>query len=286
MSETAWSYMVRCADGSLYAGWTNDLARRLHAHKTGRGARYTKMRGGGAVRLAYSERCADKRAALRREAALKRLTKPEKERLAAAWAAENAVCIRMAAPDDAAGVVALYNHYILEDTATFRLEPQTEADYRALIAETLPIAPFLVAVRPADGSVAGYASAHLWRGGMGGYAWDVETTIYCAPACMGQGVGRRLYAALLALLTAQGYHNAVAVLAYPNKESEAFHKAFGFVRFGLEPHCGYKFGRWLGVSYWQKNLQCDTDAAPEPLRSPLPQETVDEALRTANTPGQ
>ena len=72
--ETAWVYLLRCPDGSLYGGWTNDLARRLKAHRTGKGgAKYTKSHGGPAVCLAYAERCADKSAALKREAAIKKM---------------------------------------------------------------------------------------------------------------------------------------------------------------------------------------------------------------------
>lgn len=81
----AWVYMIRCRDGSLYTGWTNDLNARLAAHKAGRGARYT--RAFGALALAWAEPQPDKRAALRREAAVKKLPKAEKEALAAAWAA-------------------------------------------------------------------------------------------------------------------------------------------------------------------------------------------------------
>lgn len=56
---SAWVYMVRCADGSLYSGWTNDLARRLRAHKGSKaGAKYTHAKG--AVKLTYAERCTDK----------------------------------------------------------------------------------------------------------------------------------------------------------------------------------------------------------------------------------
>ena len=62
-----WVYMLECGDGSLYTGWTNDLARRLAAHQSGRGAKYT--RGRAPVRLVYAEQCTDKSAALRREAA-------------------------------------------------------------------------------------------------------------------------------------------------------------------------------------------------------------------------
>ena len=57
----AWVYLLRCADGSLYGGWTNDLARRLKAHRSGKGgARYTKSHGRASVQLAYAEKCADK----------------------------------------------------------------------------------------------------------------------------------------------------------------------------------------------------------------------------------
>lgn len=104
---SAWVYMVRCADGSLYSGWTNDLARRLRAHKGGKaGAKYTHAKG--AVKLTYAERCTDKSAALKREAALKKLPKPEKEALAAQWTAENTITLRDAAPEDAAAVAELY----------------------------------------------------------------------------------------------------------------------------------------------------------------------------------
>ena len=63
--ERAYVYMVRCAGGQLYTGWTNDPGARLHAHKTGRGAKATRAMG--AERFAYLERCVDRSAALRRE---------------------------------------------------------------------------------------------------------------------------------------------------------------------------------------------------------------------------
>ena len=69
-------YMLRCGDGSLYTGATNDLERRLRVHGTGRGASYTRSRL--PVRLVYAEPAADRSAALRREWALKQLTRPEK----------------------------------------------------------------------------------------------------------------------------------------------------------------------------------------------------------------
>jgi putative endonuclease len=72
-------YILRCRDGSLYTGITNDLSRRLACHAAGRGARYTRSRL--PVELVYRERATSKREALRRELALKRLSRPEKLRL-------------------------------------------------------------------------------------------------------------------------------------------------------------------------------------------------------------
>lgn len=72
-------YMLRCGDGTLYTGVTDDVSRRLAAHRSGKGAKYT--RGRGPLELVYQEAVPDKSAALKREIALKRLTRQEKERL-------------------------------------------------------------------------------------------------------------------------------------------------------------------------------------------------------------
>ena len=72
-------YILRCGDGTLYTGITDDIPRRLAAHRAGKGAKYT--RGRGPLELVYQERVPDKSAAIRREAAIKRLRRGEKERL-------------------------------------------------------------------------------------------------------------------------------------------------------------------------------------------------------------
>ena len=72
-------YLARCADGSLYAGITNDLDARLAAHNSGKGAAYT--RGRRPVEVVYSEKAESRSAALRREAAIKRLGREGKLRL-------------------------------------------------------------------------------------------------------------------------------------------------------------------------------------------------------------
>jgi putative endonuclease len=69
-------YVLRCADGSLYTGITNDLRRRLAAHRAGTASRYTRARG--PVRVVHREPAADRSAALKREAAIKRLPRTAK----------------------------------------------------------------------------------------------------------------------------------------------------------------------------------------------------------------
>ena len=69
-------YILSCADNTLYTGWTNDLPRRLKAHNDGKGGKYTGVRR--PVRIVYAEVCADKSAALKREAAIKKLSRKKK----------------------------------------------------------------------------------------------------------------------------------------------------------------------------------------------------------------
>lgn len=80
-NDRCYTYMVRCADGSLYTGWTVDLQMRVAAHNSGKGAKYTKSRR--PVTLAYYEVFENRQDAMRREYAIKQLPKKEKERLVA-----------------------------------------------------------------------------------------------------------------------------------------------------------------------------------------------------------
>jgi predicted GIY-YIG superfamily endonuclease len=78
--ESTWKlYILRCGDGSLYTGITTDVQKRLAAHRSGKGAKYT--RGRGPLELVYSEKCGSHSDALRRELEIKRLTREEKKAL-------------------------------------------------------------------------------------------------------------------------------------------------------------------------------------------------------------
>lgn len=80
MTKSHYVYLLECADGTLYTGYTTNVERRVTEHNAGRGARYT--RGRGPVRLVYTETWPNRSEALRREAALRRLPRRVKLRLA------------------------------------------------------------------------------------------------------------------------------------------------------------------------------------------------------------
>ena len=78
-APTAFVYVLRCVDDSLYCGWTNDLERRLEQHRAGRASRYTRSRL--PVELAWSRTMASRSEAMREEARIKRLSRGDKLRL-------------------------------------------------------------------------------------------------------------------------------------------------------------------------------------------------------------
>lgn len=79
MEDTAYTYIVECADGTLYTGWTNHLEKRIKSHNDGNGAKYTRARL--PVRLVYYETFASKQEAMKREYAIKQLTRKDKLKL-------------------------------------------------------------------------------------------------------------------------------------------------------------------------------------------------------------
>lgn len=83
MENTWYLYILRCKDGSLYTGITTDVEKRLEAHRSGKGAKYT--RGRGPLELVYREQCGTHSDALKRELAVKALTREQKQALIASY---------------------------------------------------------------------------------------------------------------------------------------------------------------------------------------------------------
>ena len=94
-------YMLLCADGSFYTGWTNDLPKRIETHSTGRGAKYTRSRR--PLVLAYAEAAAGRGEAMRREAEIKGLSHAQKAALAEAFASDTAEALLCQESENANG---------------------------------------------------------------------------------------------------------------------------------------------------------------------------------------
>jgi L-amino acid N-acyltransferase YncA len=170
--------------------------------------------------------------------------------------------IRLAQPGDAAGIVALYGPYCERTAVSFETVAPGVDDMAARVAHVLRDLPWLVVED--QGRVAGYAyaSRHHERAA---YMWAVDTAVYVAPSYQRQGVGRALYATLLAVLRQLGYYRACAGVTLPNEGSIRLHESFGYTMVGTYRRIGCKFGRWHDVSWFEFDLQSGSDSPPPPL---------------------
>lgn len=173
--------------------------------------------------------------------------------------------IRLAHPEDSTALLAIYGQYI-HTPVTFEYDLPTQQTFAQRISSTLEDYPYLV--WEDAGVPLGYAYAHRERE-REAYQWNAELSIYLAPSATGQGVGRRLYTALIQLLTLQGVHTVYGAVTDPNPPSEGLHQALGFRRLGVHQNTGYKNGNWHGVIWFEKAL---LPYGPEPTPVlPFPQ---------------
>lgn len=169
--------------------------------------------------------------------------------------------IRAARPHDAQAILDIYAPVVRDTAISFEVEPPSLQGMRERIASTTATHPWLVSLDDAgvvDGYV--YATRHKERAA---YRWSVEVTAYVRHDARGRGVGRRLYARLLAELAALGHHQAFAVIVLPNAASVALHEAVGFEPVGVCRRAGYKLGHWWDVGWWQVQVQ-PLDVPEEP----------------------
>jgi phosphinothricin acetyltransferase len=192
--------------------------------------------------------------------------------------------IRLATADDASAVRAIYAPVIESSAISFELVVPAEDEMATRIAGRQPAHPWLVAED--ERGVTGYAYAGRFAA-RAAYDWSVETSAYIAASARGQGVGRALYAALLAILTAQGYRQAMAGIALPNPASVRLHEGAGFTPVGVYRAAGWKLGAWHDVGWWQRALAPAEGApsSPAPLDA-LPAGVLDAALAAGALPAE
>ncbi len=168
--------------------------------------------------------------------------------------------IRPAAPGDITAITAIYAPEVLRGTATFELEPPSEAEMLRRFREiTAAGYPYLVAER--GGQVVGYAYVSAYRT-RPAYRFAVEDSIYVAADHHGQGIGRSLLAASIKECEARGFRQMIAVIGDSMQiGSIALHRSAGFTFCGTLHAVGYKFGRWIDSVNMQRALG-DGDRTP------------------------
>lgn len=159
--------------------------------------------------------------------------------------------IRDIKPSDAQQIVEIYNYYILNTTVTFEEEAITASEMVGRIAEITQKYPWLV--YEVDGKIIGYAYASAWKSRCA-YKFSAETTVYLQNGLSGKGIGSELYKELLARLQKAGLHGIIGGVALPNDSCIALHQKFGFEKVAQFKEVGYKFDRWIDVTYWEKIL--------------------------------
>ena len=159
--------------------------------------------------------------------------------------------IRMARPEDAAGMLQIYAPFVEHTSITFETVTPTEVEFRQRIVHYLENYPWLVAEE--NGEIVGYAYASRYRERVA-YQWSVEVSVYIQERYRRSGVARKLYERLFGLLKKQGFRNAYAVINLPNDPSVAFHESMDFHWFATYEQVGYKLGKWKNVGWWRKIL--------------------------------
>ena len=173
--------------------------------------------------------------------------------------------ILLASADDAGGIRAVYAPFV-DTPVTFEEEVPSREAYRERIVRICEKYPCLVAEE--GGRIVGFAYAHELRERIA-FQWNAELSIYLAPAAQGQGVGSRLYAALIELLRLTGIKAVYGVVTSPNAASERLHSAFGFALMGVQPHAGFTCGAWHDVTWYVREIAPFEDAPAPPVPFPL-----------------
>lgn len=170
--------------------------------------------------------------------------------------------IRMATVQDVPRILEIYSPYVENTAISFEYTVPSPEAFTDRFLDITGWFPWLVWEE--KGRVLGYAygSRPFERAA---YQWSAEASIYLCPEACGKGGGKKLYAALEEILQRQGYRKVYAIITTANEASVAFHRAVGYRETATMPECGYKFGKWYGTIWMEKELNTWSAPPREPV---------------------
>jgi L-amino acid N-acyltransferase YncA len=161
----------------------------------------------------------------------------------------DAIHIRLATAADLLAINEIYNHYVLHSTCTYQEEPSTPEERVAWFAAHGPRHP--VTVAELSGAIVGWGSLsrfHL----RSAYRFTVENSVYVRHDLHRKGIGGALLDDLIARAAPIGHRSIIALIDASQDGSVALHRKCGFETVGQLKQVGFKFGRWLDVTYMQR----------------------------------
>lgn len=161
--------------------------------------------------------------------------------------------IRTATEADLQAILDIYNDAVLNTTAVYDYEPHTlemrRQWFRIKEAQGYP-----VFAAEENGQVVGFSSIGPWRA-WAAYKYSVENSIYVAAGQRGKGIGKKLLEPLIKAAEELDLHTIIAGIDSTNEVSIKLHEGFGFKEVGHFVQAGYKFGRWLDLTFMQLVLK-------------------------------
>lgn len=175
---------------------------------------------------------------------------------------EKIINFRFATVEDAGKILEIYKPYVENTTITFEYDVPALEEFKNRIKNILTDYPYIVCEY--ENKILGYAYAHkVWM--RAAYQWDAELSVYIDKRYMGNGLGKKLYKILIEILKLQNVVNVYGCVTYPNEKSDRLHESFGFKRVGIFENAGYKFGKWIGVTWFHKAIS-EYKKNPEKLK--------------------
>ncbi|WP_221075547.1 GNAT family N-acetyltransferase [Agarivorans aestuarii] len=163
-------------------------------------------------------------------------------------------CIRDAKEGDSQQICQIYNYYVETSGATFEEQLVSQGVMAERIVSIQKQLPWLVFEEA--GEVLGYAYVSPWKE-RSAYRFAVESSIYVAQQAAGKGIGNSLYQALLARLVDYPIATVIAGITLPNPASIVLHERLGFNQVAEFERVGFKFGNWMNVGYWQRQIKTE-----------------------------